>query len=94
VLFWNASDLERKLADFRQYYNFHRVHTALDGITPSEMSRKNISHCADLSQFQWKSHCRGYISYLLLPDYQFAIHRDEWLSAACELPLDLGKKDV
>jgi putative transposase len=59
VLFWNASDLERKLADFRQYYNSHRSQTALDGITPSEMSGDNIRHCADLSLFQWKSHYRG-----------------------------------
>ncbi len=38
TLFWNASDLERKLEKFRQYYNAHRVHTALDGNTPSETS--------------------------------------------------------
>lgn len=59
TLFWNASDLERKLEDFRQYYNSHRVHTAFKDITPSEMPGKPISRCADLSQFQWKSHCHG-----------------------------------
>jgi putative transposase len=59
TLFWNTSDLRRKLADFRQYYNSHRVHTALDGTNLSEMSGKNKSHCVDLSQFQWESHCRG-----------------------------------
>ena len=31
TLFWNACDLERKLEEFRQYYNAHRVHTSLDG---------------------------------------------------------------
>ncbi|MGC1951678.1 MAG: integrase core domain-containing protein [Gammaproteobacteria bacterium] len=40
TLFWNVSDLERKLADFRQYYNSHPVHTALDDTTPAEMSGK------------------------------------------------------
>jgi hypothetical protein len=55
VVFWNANDLERKLEGFRQYYNAHRVHTSLDGNTPSETTRRR----ADLNQFQWKSHCRG-----------------------------------
>jgi transposase InsO family protein len=55
VIFWNANDLERKLEGFRQYYNAHRVHTSLDGNTPSETTRRR----ADLNRFQWKSHCRG-----------------------------------
>ena len=59
TLFWNATDLERKLDDFRQYYNSHRVHTALKDTTPSEMPRKPVRRCADLSQYQWKSHCCG-----------------------------------
>jgi len=59
TLFWNASDLERKLEAFRQYYNAHRVHTSLDGDTPSEISCEAIIHRADLNKFQWKSHCRG-----------------------------------
>jgi putative transposase len=58
TLFWNAGDLERKLADFRQYYNSHRAHTAHDGDTPSEISSETIKHSADLSNFHWKSHCR------------------------------------
>jgi hypothetical protein len=59
VLFWNASDLERKLAEFRQYYNSHRIHTALDGDTPSEIAAETVNHRADLGNFNWKSHCRG-----------------------------------
>jgi transposase InsO family protein len=59
VIFWNANDLERKLAGFRQYYNAHRVHTSLDGNTPSETTGETTSRRADLNQFQWKSHCRG-----------------------------------
>jgi hypothetical protein len=31
LLFWNAPDLERKLADFQQYSNGHRVHSSLKG---------------------------------------------------------------
>jgi transposase InsO family protein len=26
TLFWNARDLERKLGEFKEYYNEHRVH--------------------------------------------------------------------
>ncbi|MEA3275712.1 MAG: integrase core domain-containing protein, partial [Pseudomonadota bacterium] len=59
ALFWNTCDLERKLEAFRQYYNVHRVHTALDGDTPSELSGETLSRRADLCQFRWKSHCRG-----------------------------------
>ncbi|MEN8106880.1 MAG: integrase core domain-containing protein [Pseudomonadota bacterium] len=58
ALFWNASDLERKLEEFRQYYNSHRVHTSLGGDTPSETSGDTIIRRADLNQFRWKSHCR------------------------------------
>jgi transposase InsO family protein len=59
ILFWNAQDLVRKLEDFRHYYNTHRVHTSLDGNTPSEISSETIMPRADLNQFRWKSHCRG-----------------------------------
>jgi putative transposase len=33
VLFWNARDLERKLADFQAYYNAARGHASLEGHT-------------------------------------------------------------
>jgi transposase InsO family protein len=59
ALFWNASDLERKLEHFRQYYNSHRAHTALDGDTPSEIPSESTKHSADLSNFHWKPHCHG-----------------------------------
>ena len=57
VRFWNASDLERKLENFRQYYNAYRVHTSLDGNTPSETSGETSMRRAALNQFRWKSHC-------------------------------------
>ena len=59
VIFWNARDLERKLEEFRQYYNTHRVHTALDGEAPSDIAGKTTIHRAALKNFRWKSHCRG-----------------------------------
>jgi transposase InsO family protein len=35
VFFWNAVDLARKLGAFRDYYNGHRMHRALAGLTPA-----------------------------------------------------------
>src|SRR5690606_34197106 len=35
VPFWGALDLERKLLQFRDYYNDHRVRASLDGSTPT-----------------------------------------------------------
>jgi len=59
VFFWNANDLERKLEGFRQYYNSHRVHTSLNGDTPSETTGETTSRRADICRFRWKPHCRG-----------------------------------
>jgi putative transposase len=40
VFFWNAVDLARKLGEFRDYYNGHRVHRSLDGTTPAATRRR------------------------------------------------------
>lgn len=55
TLFWNSSDLEKKLGLFQNYYNQNRVHTARAGNTPTERQFKTLS----LSNFGWKKHCRG-----------------------------------
>jgi putative transposase len=59
VIFWNACDLERKLEEFRDYYNCLRVHTSLDFNTPAEFSGKILNNRVDLHQFRWQTHCRG-----------------------------------
>jgi hypothetical protein len=38
LMFWNGRDLERKLEDFQNYYNYHRGHAALGGQTPAEVN--------------------------------------------------------
>src|SRR5262245_50033039 len=43
VLFWTAGDLESKLSEFRDYYNQHRAHAALQGKTPIENREFNIA---------------------------------------------------
>jgi transposase InsO family protein len=59
LLFWNAADLERKLALFRRYYNGLRVHQGLDGDTPDEQAGSPGMPRASLEQYAWQSHCHG-----------------------------------
>lgn len=57
TLFWNASDLERKLKAFKDYYNQHRVHTSLDGVPPVQYDNNGESTYTNLSNFGWRSLC-------------------------------------
>jgi putative transposase len=59
VLFWNARDLDRKLQEFRNFYNGHRVHTSLDDNTPMEFSGNTVTNGINLHQCRWQAHCRG-----------------------------------
>jgi hypothetical protein len=61
VLFWNARDPERKLADFTTYYNAARVHAGLDGHTPSGFARGHPGARAQPNKVRWMSHCRGLV---------------------------------
>jgi transposase InsO family protein len=62
TLFWTASDLERKLGEFQNYYNHHRVHDSLQRNTPVETSRESTIPCADLSNYGWMTFAEDYIS--------------------------------
>lgn len=53
------NDLEKKLNEFKEYYNGHRVHAALDGKTPEQVSGDLLFTPAQLDRFAWKSLCRG-----------------------------------
>ncbi len=55
VLFWNATDLQRKLESFQTYYNTERVHDSCDTQPPAASSGKPIS----LTDFRWRRCCRG-----------------------------------
>ncbi len=59
IFFWNAVDLEKKLAEFRAYYNVRRVHSSLGGQTPAEVSGDCVTSRANLHNFRWQTHCRG-----------------------------------
>ena len=59
TLFWNAQDLERKLADFRQYHNRDRVHQSLGGDTPAVVCGDPLPLRVKLRNYSWTSHCKG-----------------------------------
>ena len=59
TLFWNQSDLERKLENYKAYYNHHRCHSALAGATPAERSGVPLPPIAKLESYSWRQHCNG-----------------------------------
>ena len=61
VLFWNACDLERKLADFQSYYNAARSHASLEGHTPLTFAGGHTVARAELTNVRWVSHCRDLV---------------------------------
>ena len=61
VLFWNARDLERKLAEFQAYYNAARCHASLDGQTPLRFATGRTVARADLRHVRWVSYCRDLV---------------------------------
>ncbi len=56
TLFWTTADLEKKLLDFRIYFNNHRTHTSREGRPPDTGVPRPI---ANLRSFRWQSHCRS-----------------------------------
>jgi transposase InsO family protein len=61
ILFWNTVDLERKLNEFKDYYNHERVHASLGGDTPAEVAGESRAWPAKIDDFQWQTHCRGLV---------------------------------
>lgn len=59
VFFWNAVDLARKLGEFRDYYNEHRVHRSLDGTMPAQRTGASSPAPTSLDHHAWRYHCRG-----------------------------------
>ena len=57
--FWNAIDLARKLHDFRDYYNYWRVHRGLNGNTPIQEAGTPVSAGPGLALPSWRQHCRS-----------------------------------
>ena len=59
IWFWQRSDLERKLEDYKTFYNDHRCHTGLGGNTPAQRSGAAAPPRARLEAYRWRRHCRG-----------------------------------
>ncbi len=59
MLFWNESDLERKLEAFKEYDNGYRIHQSLDHKTPEEAAGKDPPRPANPNPFAWQAHCQG-----------------------------------
>ena len=59
VPFWHAADLERKLRQFRDYYNEARVQQPLGGLTPRTHISTESRRPASLAAYRWQPHCRG-----------------------------------
>ncbi len=59
VLFWTTHDLERKLSEFKDYYNRYRAHSSLPRDAPAGVPSEVKKPKADLDDYQWKTHCRG-----------------------------------
>src|ERR1019366_5969200 len=59
TLFWNQSDLERKLENYKAYYNQHRCHSGLAGTTPAQRSGAAPPPIANLQSYTWRQHCNG-----------------------------------
>jgi putative transposase len=59
IFFWNRVDLERKLEQFKSFYNQCRVHQSPDGATPEEKGGRPIPLPLNLKHYSWQSHCNG-----------------------------------
>jgi putative transposase len=59
TLLWNQGDLERKLDDYKTYYNQHRCHSGLAGVTPAQRSGAPLPPIANLQSYRWRQHCHG-----------------------------------
>jgi len=59
TLFWNATDLERKLTEFKEYFNESRAHSGIGSATPAFKAGKPSGNVANLDRHRWQTHCRG-----------------------------------
>ena len=53
TLFWTAADLELKLLEFQRYFNGHRTHAGLGGLTPEPRTGEDHA-AASISKYRWR----------------------------------------
>jgi putative transposase len=59
IWFWNEGDLERKLEDYKVFYNRYRCHAGLASITPAKRGNAPPHPIANLDSYRWRQHCNG-----------------------------------
>ena len=59
ILFWNETDLSRKLDQYQKFYNETRGHLSLKGKTPEQTAEKTARAIIPVDNFNWASHCNG-----------------------------------
>jgi hypothetical protein len=64
VLFWNARDLEHKLAEFQTDYNAAPSPASLKGHTPLTFATGHRTAPAHRNHGRWASHCRDLVLWL------------------------------
>ena len=90
VLFWNAGDLERKLADFQAYYNAARSHASLEGHTPVTFASGPTVARAELNHVRWVSPTAGtWSSSQWRPDNEFETDRGVGKRVPCDVDCDV-----
>jgi len=58
TLFWNAVDLQRKLASYQKYFNESRGHHGIAGDTPLKKSGEKPATVISLHKYRWEKHCK------------------------------------
>ena len=95
IWFWNQSELERKLENYKVFYNQYRCHTGLAGLTPAQTSGGPSPPTAHLDSHRWQQHCRGSFQPQLLPELEFATDRRRRLvrngPARATIPADAAR---
>ena len=59
ILFWNETDLQRKLDEFQHYFNEYRTHMGLSGKIPHQFAENKNANIINIKNYAWKSYCRG-----------------------------------
>jgi hypothetical protein len=59
TLFWNQSDLERKLENYKAYYNQHRLPQRVGRSYAGSTERRAPPPMAKLESYSWRQHCEG-----------------------------------
>jgi putative transposase len=59
ILFWNETDLSRKLDQYQNFYNEIRGHLSLNSKTPRQTAKNTASRIIPVNNYNWTSHCNG-----------------------------------